>query len=286
MKKILFLTLLCTTFSLLGQDTATRKVLILASEMGLKGGVKTYKVTPYKVVEYFGDIKKGEKQDFWNGDVIISFDEKGYKTETSRFNKTGQLFQKIIYKYDGSGRRLTRDVYNAFGKLLMKNTYVYDGRGNKEAYKSFTSEGKVSETAAYKNDSRGRAIEEFTTKNDGAFVSKYTYKYDATGAVSEICQYTKDENTLDSCIRYKHDKIGLLLEVENYNRSGKLTKKTTYKYDDKGNETEICTFDGNGRQTEIKEYTYTFDDRGNWVERIEFVNYFARVFIEREITYY
>lgn len=270
----------------LGQDTVTRKVLISSSEMGLKGNVKTYKVTPFKVNEYFGEIQKGGKQDFWNGDVVTVFDENGYKTEVNRHNKTGQLFQKIIYKYDGNGRRVSRDVYNAFGKILLKNVYVYDGSGNKLSYNTYKATGELIETFTYKNDSRGRMIEETLTKADKTFQTRYTYKYDATGFTSEIAQYVQDANNLNNSIRFKNNRQGLPLEMENYNGSGKMTKKTVYNYDDKGNETVIEIFDGSGKIIERKEFTYTFDDKGNWVERIEYVNHFPKVFIEREITYY
>lgn len=269
-----------------GQDTASRKVFVHSSEMGLKGSVKTYKITPYKVNEYFGEIQKGGKQDFWNGDVVTVFDEKGYKTETNRHNKTGQLFQKIIYKYNEKGNRLSRDVYNAFGKILLKNTYVYDDSGNKLAYNSYKPTGELIESFTYKNDNKGRMIEETLTKADKTFQMRYTYKYDAAGFTSEVAQYVNEANNLNNSIRFKNNRQGLPLEMENYNKSGSLIRKTTYKYDDKGNEILIEIFDGQGKSLERKEFTYTFDDKGNWVERIEYVNHFPKVFIEREITYY
>lgn len=270
----------------LGQDTANRKILVHSSEMGLRGNVKTYKITPYKVTEYFGEVQKGEKQDFWNGDVITVFDEKGYKIETNRHNKTGQLFQKIIYKHDAKGNRVSRDVYNAFGKIMLKYTYVYDPSGNKVSYNCYKPTGELVETYAYKNDNKGRMIEEILTKQDNSFAARYTYKYDTTGFISEVCHYTKEEDNLSSCLRFKNTKRGIPLEMETYDSRGRLTKKIVYKYDDKGNETSIETFDGAGKPIEKKEYTYTFDDKGNWVERVEYVNHFPRVFIEREITYY
>ena len=65
-------------------------------EMNLYGRVKTFKITPYKLVDYFGKVTKGDKQEFWRGDVIIVFDEKGYKIENNTYNKVGQLSQKVI----------------------------------------------------------------------------------------------------------------------------------------------------------------------------------------------
>ena len=86
-----------STFAQVGSQRENKSHL---TDMQLLGKVKTFKITPYKLVDYFGKVTKGEKQDFWRGDAVIVFDEQGFKKENNTYNKLGQLNQKVIYKYD------------------------------------------------------------------------------------------------------------------------------------------------------------------------------------------
>ena len=74
--RIKFLLLLLVTgmqaVAQIGSNTRESKNNL--KEMNLYGKVKTFKITPYKLVDYFGKITKGEKQEFWRGDVVIVCD--------------------------------------------------------------------------------------------------------------------------------------------------------------------------------------------------------------------
>lgn len=255
-------------------------------DMNLFGKVKTFKITPYKLVDYFGKITKGDKQEFWRGDVVIVFDEHGYKAENNTYNKVGNLSQKVIYKYDDKGKRLSRDLYNAYGKLQMKFLYVYDNKGAKTAYNSYSPTGELNDSYLYKNDDKGRMIEEVWIKKDKSFGSKYTYEYDKMGKLAKMCQYTASETQVDNCTSYKYDKNGRISEIEIYNSNNSLSRRSVITYDEKGNEKEIKYYDGKGTFLEERSYTYKFDNNGNWIERIESINQFPKSFLEREITYY
>lgn len=277
---------MCVWFAGMAQAETPRDPKNHIKDLNLKGSVKTFKVTPYKIAEYFGKITKGDKEDYWKGDVVVVFDEKGYKIETNRYNKVGQLSSKIVYKHDDKGKRTVRDWYNSYGKLQMKYIYVYDQKGNKIAYNSYKPNGDLNDTYTYKYDAKGKVSEELWTKNDKSFGAKYTFKYDPRGLMSQSCQYTKSENQIDNCTKYKYDKLGRVQETEVSDANGQVLRRSFTKYDDKGNEINIKTFDGSGNFLEEKEYTYKFDPKGNWVERIEYVNHFPKGFVEREITYY
>ena len=269
-----------TTFAQVGSQRENK------SHMQLLGKVKTFKITPYKLVDYFGKVTKGEKQDFWRGDAVIVFDEQGFKKENNTYNKLGQLNQKVIYKYDDKGKRISRDLYNSYGKLQMKFLYVYDNKGFKTAYNSYSPTGELNDSYLYKNDIKGRMIEEIWIKKDKSFGSKYTYEYDKLGKLSKMCQYTNSENQVDNCTTYKYDKLGRISEMEIFGSNNAPTRRTVITYDDKGNEKEIKYYDGKGTFLEERNYEYKFDDKGNWVERIEYINQFPKGFLEREITYY
>ena len=136
-----------STFAQVGSQRENKSHL---TDMQLLGKVKTFKITPYKLVDYFGKVTKGEKQDFWRGDAVIVFDEQGFKKENNTYNKLGQLNQKVIYKYDDKGKRTSRDLYNSYGKLQMKFLYVYDNKGFKTAYNSYSPTGELNDSYLYK----------------------------------------------------------------------------------------------------------------------------------------
>ena len=272
-----------STFAQVGSQRENKSHL---TDMQLLGKVKTFKITPYKLVDYFGKVTKGEKQDFWRGDAVIVFDEQGFKKENNTYNKLGQLNQKVIYKYDDKGKRTSRDLYNSYGKLQMKFLYVYDNKGFKTAYNSYSPTGELNDSYLYKNDIKGRMIEEIWIKKDKSFGSKYTYEYDKLGKLSKMCQYTNSENQVDNCTTYNYDKLGRISEMEIFGSNNAPTRRTVITYDDKGNEKEIKYYDGKGTFLEERNYEYKFDDKGNWVERIEYINQFPKGFLEREITYY
>lgn len=288
MRKKIFLLLLLVTgvqaFAQIGNNMRESKNNL--KDMNLFGKVKTFKITPYKLVDYFGKITKGDKQEFWRGDVVLVFDEHGYKAENNTYNKVGNLSQKVIYKYDDKGKRLSRDLYNAYGKLQMKFLYVYDNKGAKIAYNSYSPTGELNDSYLYKNDDKGRMIEEVWIKKDKSFGSKYTYEYDKMGKVAKMCQYTASEKQVDNCTSYKYDKNGRISEIEIYNSNNSLSRRSVITYDEKGNEKEIKYYDGKGTFLEERSYTYKFDNNGNWIERIESINQFPKSLLEREITYY
>lgn len=288
MRKKIFLLLLLVTgvqaFAQIGNNMRESKNNL--KDMNLFGKVKTFKITPYKLVDYFGKITKGDKQEFWRGDVVIVFDEHGYKAENNTYNKVGNLSQKVIYKYNDKGKRLSRDLYNAYGKLQMKFLYVYDNKGAKKAYNSYSPTGELNDSYLYKNDDKGRMIEEVWIKKDKSFGSKYTYEYDKMGKVAKMCQYTASEKQVDNCTSYKYDKNGRISEIEIYNSNNSLSRRSVITYDEKGNEKEIKYYDGKGTFLEERSYTYKFDNNGNWIERIESINQFPKSLLEREITYY
>lgn len=251
----------------------------------LRGKVKTYKLTPYHVIDSFGIIKKVRKPDFWKGDVLSTFNDKGYKVESDVYNKLGKLQNKIIYKYDNKNKRLSRNVYGEKGYIRNKYVYVYNEQGHKIAYQCYSPNGEVVESWFYNNDERGREIEAiYQVPKRSAEMRRYLYKYDKLGNVEELSQYSKDD-TPEVTWRYSYDKKGMITELYTY-KEDKLLKKRVTRYDVYGNPLKMKEYDGDGRFIEETNYEYEFDSHGNWVQRIDYVNSFPRIMYEREITYY
>jgi hypothetical protein len=65
---------------------------------------------------------------------------------------------------------------------------------------------------------------------------------------------------------YKYDDKGNCIECCSYNSDGSLRYKEIYKYDDKGNQIESCSYNSDGSLSSKQIYKY--DDKGNWVKEI------------------
>lgn len=254
-------------------------------DLGLKGNVKTFKVTTYKAVDSFGIVKRGDKADFWKGDIVSVFDRQGYKTEMNYYDKEANLTQKILYKYNNNQKRTTRDVYASSGKLINRNIYFYDEGGYKVAYKGYNAKGEIMESFIYKNDDKGRELEEVCSKTTASFCGKYTYAYNEAGKITQLCRYKNTHKQAEDCEKYTYDKSGNLVETSLY-KDNNLVYRVAHKYNKSGDEINQRLFDNKGTLTKEKKFTYKYDTRGNWTEKTEFVDEFVKFVFVRDITYH
>ena len=63
---------------------------------------------------------------------------------------------------------------------------------------------------------------------------------------------------------YKYDEKGNEIECNSYDSDGSLRTKSTYKYDEKGNEIECNSYDSDGSLR--TKSTYNYDEKGNMIE--------------------
>lgn len=252
------------------------------SDLGLKGKVKSFKITPYKVTEHFGEVEKAGRVDYWRGDIISIFDEQGFKIQSDRFDKAGQLQQRVFYKYNPAGNRTSRDTYNSAGRISIRHTYVYNEKGHSVAVNGYDPAKGLVESYTYKTDERGRVIEETCVKTTQPTCNNYKLTYDRDGKILSNCVEGKTDN---SCEKYTYDKQGRITQIELL-KDGKLDKKTIITYDAQGNEHSIKNFNAENVFQDEREYSYKYDDKGNWIQRIEYVNKFPRLMLEREISYH
>lgn len=252
------------------------------ADIGLKGQVKSFKITPYKADENFGNVEKTSRVDYWRGDVVSFFDKQGLKIQSDRFDKSGQLSQRVLYKYNNAGNRSSRDTYNAAGKIQLRHLYVYNPKGQPMACNGYDPNLGLVEAFTYKTNEKGQIVEETCGKSTQPSCNNFKLTYEKDGKLSSVCVEGKTEN---ACEKYVYDKQGRIEQIE-LHKQGALKQKTTITYDEKGNEKSMVVFDANNTFVEEREYTYTYDDKGNWVQRVEYINKFPKLILEREITYY
>ena len=127
MKKIL--TIVLAMFCLASCEKSTQKNDL--AELKLKGKVKSIREIPYKAVEKFGEVVKGDALGF-EQILQITFNEKGNKIEENFFISDGRLYRKWTYKYDDKGNQIESNSFNSDVNLDDKYTYkyTYDQQGN------------------------------------------------------------------------------------------------------------------------------------------------------------
>ena len=255
-------------------DTIVLAMLCLAScekstqkndlaELKLNGKVKSIRKIPYKAVEKFGEVVKGDALDRFGENLQITFNDKGNKIEENLFNSDGRLSFKLTYKYDNKGNKIESNSFDPDRRLSSKSTYKYDDKGNKIEQNFFNSDGSLSFKYTYKYDDKGNQIEENWFGSNVSSSFKHTYKYD--------------------------DK-GNQIEQNYFDPDGRLSLKYTYKYDDKGNQIEENSFISDGNLDDKYTYKYTYDQQGNWIQQIAYkvkngVEKPSRI-VERTIEYY
>lgn len=264
----------------------------------------------HAVKKYVGEIIKGKRKRQFSGggDTLTIYDMQGNKSEVTWYNSDERVKYKKSFKYDVENRKINEIGINKFDNIDYSIDFKYDDNGN--------------------------LIEEYCSNfNEDSTKDSKTYVYDLWGNRTEICIYSfyddtlrhKIENTydyknniIDSTVYelgiykyqriYKYDQNNFLIEEERINNEGNIIEKTTYKYDDKGNQIELENFFSNEKLVryyddkrmvrEVKSYNskgiverttnfhYRYDEKGNWVEKIITIDNIPSYIEEREIEYF
>ena len=213
MKKVL--TIVLAMFCLASCEKSTQKNDL--AELKLNGKVKSIREIPYKAVEKFGEVVKGDALGF-EQILQITFNEKGNKIESNSFNSDGSLSFKYTYKYDDKGNIIESNSFNPDGSLSFKYTCKYDDKGNQIESNSFNPDGNLVDKYTYKYDDKGNKIELNYFNSDGSLFLKSTSKYDDKGNEIERNSFISDVN-LDDKYTYKYT----------YDQQGNWIQQIAYK---------------------------------------------------------
>jgi hypothetical protein len=81
--------------------------------------------------------------------------------------------------------------------------------------------------------------------------------FDAKGQLIEVKEYSDKGQKIKNWEKFKYNIDGDVIEEQELDSKGVLTKKTEYKYEN-GLKTERLEYDGKGRLTERRSYEYSF----------------------------
>jgi len=255
-------------------------------QLDLKGNVKSVHQTWYWAKDNSGVVAKGKKickDDMVESKILLN--DKGNKTEDSRFNADGNLTLKLVYDYDDKGLCSVEDRYNSDGMMARhrKFAYKYDDAG-KVIEEDFLGVQITYGKTTYTYDSKGNVIEKSWFNSDGTVGMKETSKYDDNGNMIETTNYVRDGKP-EWRITYKMDASGKLAEETWYKNGTKFFITYTYSYDEQGRKTEMHYL--NEKRKSYMKWTFkrVYDSHGNWTQEIQYRNDKPNTISERVIEY-
>ncbi|MES2702640.1 MAG: hypothetical protein V4649_08380 [Bacteroidota bacterium] len=238
--KFSILVVLCIGFSL---SLSAQEENDLTAEK-LKGPLKSIIIRGYR-----GEIKNGKpRKTRALHTTTKTFNRRGFLTETTStiggdtVAGQGITFKsaRLIYKYDDNNHLIGSTSYDANGRIKDSSIQAVDKMGNR--------------------------VEWVIYKADGSRDWMYISEYDLAGNLLETNEYKREKLETRHTYRY-NDQNQCNMESE-YNADNRLAWKETFKYDGKGNKTEVLDFKGNGSFD--ARYTYKYNDIGKPVEEHEY----------------
>lgn len=268
------------------------------SNLKLYGKVKKITENVYKAVEKFGEIQKGDK----DKTIMTIFNKDGNTTEYSQLsNPYSPLDTKYEYVYNNESKMSEYTSYKYLISIIDFNNikyimdskvkYLYDANGNKTELNKYNKDGNLQLKVLIICDKNGNIIQEKCINALGKTLSISKYKFDNNNNLIETNELGED--TINSFFKttYKYDENGNQIEIQYWdNKSIKLNKEV-YAYDDKSNIIEIKYLNNDGTLNStigpaIKTYKYEFDDTKNWTKKITYEDNKPSEISEREIEYY
>jgi hypothetical protein len=136
-------------------------------------------------------------------------------------NTNSNYSTKTLYKYDDSGNLFEKSIYKSDGSLVSKNIYKYDLKGKLVEDDTYNSNGSLHCTNTFKYDDNGNKSED---KSVGKFFfQKHTIKYDQYGNQIEI-NSGYQEVGIDATSAYKYEfdnHNNWIKKIEFYNNTTK-----------------------------------------------------------------
>lgn len=280
-----------------------------------RGQVKSILMSSYRAENYFEEIKKGNKCDGnWSTNMgmedvarLVKIDKFGNIIKDTRYDSNYCVFFSDDLTYDShnnvteikrsasndsiceipfykrSKRHLFfKNSYNEFYQLV-KSVCIVDETPYSECLYNYDSIGNLQKKIHinYKRDTdynptMGRTqLNNYITTTDTSL-----YKFNKNGFLIAYKHWLEDGS-----YKYNYDGKGNRIEKTSI-RKGERTGLVTYKYNQEGDITEVCTYSGNGHLSRKNRFGYEYDSKNNWIKRIEYQKDMPAFIIERNIEYW
>lgn len=199
---------------------------------------------------------------------VSAIEETPYKTDST--GKPGEMDSCCIdlWEYDANGNFIKSTSKDSKGTLKEESVAARYDDGLWKSQKTM-KDGKVSSTFETQVDDKGQYVSGQLFDSTGKL--EYNYKgltQNEFGQVTGWKQYDKD-SVFRQEGESKYDK-SLLIDFTMKDSTGKVKSSSSYKYNDKGEQTEVSntTITNDSTTTKVTKYTYeAHDEQGNWTQR-------------------
>lgn len=258
MKKILFLLLAAAVFTACSNEekktTDAPKNTSLITQ-NLKGKVQRYEVSSSTI-----DSTGASKAD--STKYVNEFDEKGYQTSSVTKDLNDKVKQSQTFTHYEGGQVKGVVYKNSDGKQTMKWEMTIDSNGKYNGATVYDSAGKVSSIwKELKENEYGQVTAGTEYKENGSVKSSFANNYDKAIYTGGIVKDSSGKETLRNTIKLNDKGDASEQTRTTVTKDSTKTKKFTYKYDsydEKGNWTQLTTFDEKGKPIKVTKRTFTY----------------------------
>lgn len=224
----------------------------------------------------------------------VTYNEKGNKTEETKYKPDGSLLNKSIFGYDTAGNRTAVTVYNADSSVYLKRVFSYSKtfgriRIEESAFKSGTI---LLSRTTYAYDNKGRVTDFSTFDTNGKPEMRIVTTYHDNGNPAEV-DYFQDYNSQTGKAVFAYDAQGNLMREDIYGADGSQSSKLVFSGDTKrGADITITEYDSKENLVSKERYIREFDSYGNWMKEtksklnIQSGAWETVEVTQRKITYY
>jgi len=263
------------------------------SNNNLKGKVKQLDKVKYKARDSFGIILKGEvlgsDDNWWNRPETCIYSEEGRLAKKYTYDNHLTPLDTANYYYDNEDRLTKRELFVS-NHIIVINKIKYDGKT--EINTAYNKNGNISGKFISEFDGQQNLIKESSYDSVGNLSSVYICSNFIGYNKPKSLEY-KRGNSVDE-VTYDYDKDERIIfdSSTSFNPEGDIESKHSkrYVYNHQGFDSIIWVYseyDWRNNPTKEKiEYRYKYDKFFNWIERVKFVNGFAKEIKPHRLEYY
>lgn len=208
---------------------------------------------------FFNEFGKSTKSSTYFPDMTIinetEYDARGNGIKMTSKNGAGQVRQTIYSEYDSNNVLIKVKYFNASGQLTSTKEPNEKDEGD---YKlSYNTKGEIISKTYSKYDSIEKTYTSqlLTPNNEMRYENKYRVNDEM-----QIIEWTIIDNVQNRKSRtsFKYDNKGNEIEELKYDMNGNLTEKFTKTYNDKNLLIESYWYNPSDRLTQVSKYEYEF----------------------------
>ncbi len=242
--------------------------------------VKTTYISVYEVIEESGTVMEGDLTHY----LISTYDPRGNKTESQKFDAECGLTELYRYTYDRDDHLIERRSFDPAGNQVQEDIYDYNEEGKLIENDRYNDLLNQYTTFHHAYDATGRKTEVVRKNADGEVQAVRTFLYDSLGNKRET--FEDMEHGFRSVIRSVYDGKGKEIEYFEYEPDGSVKLRHITEYDEHLSILKRVTFNSEGEIVQTKSFQYQYDKKGNWIRITEYRNSVPQTVRIREIEYF